>query len=67
MIKSSLERNASVIISVLRMSEMKQRNEQRSPKVTGNSVTELRIALGSDGFSVGRVLACDCHLDKPLS
>ena len=65
MIKSSLERKASIIISVLQMSEMKYRNEQRAPKVTGNSVTELRIALGPAGFSVGRVVVCDCHQDKP--
>lgn len=49
------------------MSEMKHRNEQRSPKVTGDSVTELRIALGSAGFSVGGVIVCDYHLHKPLS
>lgn len=49
------------------MSEMKHRNEQRSPKVTGNSVTQLRIALGSAGFSVGRAVVCDGHLDKPSS
>lgn len=49
------------------MSEMKARNEQRTPKVMGNSVTELRIALGSAGFSVGRAVVCDCYLDKLLS
>lgn len=32
---------------------MKHRNEQRSHKVTGNSVAKLRIALGFAGFSVG--------------